>query len=528
MKKKDYQSLVDELFRVEKPTRLAVELAKKKWAKQSGQSLPKTYHLLSAYREAVRTGRLPVREELAKLLIAKPVRTLSGVAPVTVILKPGGCSGSCVYCPAQIGVPKSYLDDEPAVLRARQFDYDPSSQMKYRLGVFEQMGHSAEKIELIILGGTFSDYSRRYRQRFIQACFEAATSRQAKGLPEAQDQNEKARCRVIGVTIETRPDCVTETEIRFWRKLGVTRVEIGVQSLLPSVLKRIRRPHGLKEVVKATVRLRRAGFKICYHLMPGLPGSTPETDRQMFKKVFTDRRFRPDFLKVYPCVVIGGTVLSDWWRSGRYQPRTDDQLVRLLARVKKKVPVWVRINRLGRDIPLGDIQAGFRYSHLRQLVQKEMAVHGWKCRCIRCREVKSGRYPPGKLHIEPVRYLAQGGEEVFFQVTDRRDRLYAFLRLFLPREKSAAIFSTLKGAALIRELHTFGPSIEIGARKETASQHQGWGKQLLRRAEAEAVHSGFDRLVVIAGVGVRDYYRAQGYRLEETYMVKQLGVGYNT
>lgn len=502
-------------------SKTGLEKLKKEFAKKEGISLPKNYQLIKAYQKLVeenQTKRIPWLEEI---LISKPVRTLSGVTPLTVLLQPFSCPGKCLYCPDQGGVPKSYLADEPAVLRARQFNYDPQKQVKYRLDVFKLMGHRIAKIELIILGGSFSHYPRGYRQSFLQACFDAANLGQKSAtLSQAQKANEKAQRKIIGITIETRPDLINPKEIEFLRKLGVTRVELGVQSLSPSVLKKIRRGHGLKEVIQATRLLKDAGFKVCYHLMPGLPGSSFKKDIQMFQKIFTNSRFQPDFLKIYPCVVLKDAPLYHQWQKGNYQPLTDQELVKLLVAIKKNIPSYVRINRLGRDIPVGNIIAGYRYSHIRQLAQKQLKKEKKTCQCIRCREIKT-QAKTTQLKLEIIDYPASRGQEYFLQFVDRQNRLSALLRLRLPPKNSKPFFPVLKNTALVRELHTYGQSLALGERK-LAPQHRGLGKKLLKKAEAIAQERGFEKIAVISGIGVRPYYRALGYQLRQTYMLKTL------
>lgn len=499
-----------------------IEAIKKEFVKGKNFSLPKNYQLIKAYRRLVKEKRLEEILWLENLILAKPVRTLSGVTPLTVLVKPFLCPGRCLYCPDQKGVPKSYLKDEPAVLRARQFNFNPFKQVKYRLDVFKMMGHEVAKIELIILGGSFSFYPKKYREEFIKNCFEAASGKKAASLLKVQKTNEQAKRRIIGITIETRPDLVDGKEIKFLRKLGVTRVELGVQSLEPAILKTMRRGHGLKEVVRATRLLKNAGFKICYHLMPGLPGSTFKKDMAMFKKVFTESRYQPDFLKIYPCVVLKDAPLYKSWQQGKFKPLTDRQLVVLLTAVKKTIPEYVRINRLGRDIPVGNIVAGFRYSHLRELVQKKLRQEGIACQCIRCREIRAVGCQLSEVRLEVLQYPASRGREYFLQFVDKKDRLYALLRLRLPSKQTQPIFPVLKEAALVRELHTFGQSLRVGKRKLAASQHHGLGKKLLQKAEAIARKAGFKKIAVISGVGARDYYRGLGYWLRETYLVKAL------
>lgn len=499
-----------------------LEKLKKQFARQFKASLPKNYQLLLAYRRLVSDGKIHPPPSFARLFLAKPVRTLSGVTPLTVLLKPYPCPGHCLYCPDQAGVPKSYLNDEPAVLRAEKLDFDPARQVDYRLKVFKMMGHRVSKIELIILGGTFSFYPRSYRCQFLKTCFETCNQTFSPTLSAAQRKNESADRRIVGLTIETRPDLLDKEEIIFLRKLGVTRVEVGVQSLDPAVLRLNRRGHGLKAVFQATRLLRDNGFKVCYHLMPGLPGSTLAKEKPNFVRVFTDPRLRPDFLKIYPCVVVKDSPLFDYWQQGKFTPWDDQTLVDLLTILKQKVPPYVRINRLGRDIPLGNIVAGFHFSHIRELVKNNLDALGKRCRCLRCREIRGETDCLAHLKLKKISYQTLGGREIFLEFVDNADRLYASLRLRLPQKKdNQAVFSVLKEAALIRELHTYGRSLAVGE-KAPVSQHQGLGERLLRAAEKIARAHNYPQIAVISGVGVRDYYRRFGYRLSQTYLVKKL------
>ncbi|MBN1262936.1 MAG: tRNA uridine(34) 5-carboxymethylaminomethyl modification radical SAM/GNAT enzyme Elp3 [Candidatus Pacebacteria bacterium] len=502
-----------------------LEELKKRFAKSKTLPLPKHYRLLKNYHRLLKTKKIKRQIWLEKLLLTKPIRTLSGVTPLTVLTKPYPCPGKCLYCPDQRGIPKSYLSDEPAVLRACQFDFDAAEQVKCRLRVFELMGHRVAKIELIVLGGSFSFYPRTYREKFIRNCFEAANRKKSETLLESQRQNETAKRRIIGLTVETRPDLIDEKEIVFLRQLGVTRVELGIQSLDPLVLEENKRGHNIGAMIKATRLLRNAGFKVCYHLMPGLPGSTALKDLAMFEKVFDDPHFRPDYLKIYPCVVLEDAPLYQRWQEGKFIPLTDQELIGLLIKIKKIIPPYVRINRLGRDIPLGNVVAGYRYSHLRELVQKELKRGGLVCQCIRCREIRDQKLlVPGvlDLQLKITKYAASRGLEYFLQFVDSKNRLYALLRLRFPPKNLKILFLVLKKTALIRELHVYGRSLEISEKGREASQHQGLGKKLLKKAEALAREAGFVRLAVIAGIGAREYYLKSGYQLRETYMVKNL------
>jgi len=513
----DIEEIVYRLLKSERKDYLSLRQAEAAFAQKTGQSFPKKYQLLASYQNLVKKGEIKENEELFKLLLQKKQKTLSGVAPVALATKPYPCPGHCVYCPSQKNVPKSYLDDEPAIRRAIRLGYDPAAQFCYRVETLRQSGHPVEKIELIILGGTFSFYPRSYREDFVKACFEAAKGRKAASLEEAQRQNEKASRRLIGITIETRPDLIDDEEIKFLRLLGVTKVALGVQSVFDEVLLKSNRGHQVKEAAEATKLLRQAGFKVCYHLMPNLPGSSLEKDFRMFQIVFQDPHFCPDFLKIYPTVVLPQTELCSWWQRGEFIPYRLEELVELLVRVKEVVPPWVRIERLGRDIPQGDIAAGYRESHLRQIVRKEAKKQGVTCRCIRCREI-GGEKRQEKLFFNKEEYQVSGGQENFLSFIDQDNRLYSILRLFLPQEE-AAIFTSLKKAALVRELHTYGQALPWGGKKKEASQHQGLGRKLLVKAEKIAKVKGYSSLAT------REYYRRQGYHPEETYMVKKINNG---
>ena len=375
----------------------------------------------------------------------------------------------------------------------------------------ENTGHCTEKVELIVKGGTWSFYPEDYQRRFIQRCFDAATGADSADLAQAHAWNETAKRRIVGLTVETRPDYVSEAEIRRLREFGVTRVEMGVQSLEDRVLALTKRDHTAHEVARATLLLRDAGFKVAYHLMPNLPGATPDDDRNTFKRLFEDPAFRPDALKIYPCVVLESAELFEWWRQGRFQPYGDETLLELLVELKGMVPHYVRIERVVRDIAAPLVQAGCRQNNLRESVLKRMKACGMACRCIRCREVRAKI--DGDFQLVRREYEAAGGKEIFLSFEESRsDRLAALLRL------------RIKGAddeALVRELHTYGRNLPLQHREESAAQHRGFGKRLMAEAERIAREEfGAGRMKVIAGIGVRNYYRKLGYEERDTYMVK--------
>lgn len=484
---------------------------------------PSTAQLLAVYRQMVNTKSIQARPDIEKLLCKRRVRTLSGVAIVTVLTKPWPCPGKCIYCPLEKGMPKSYLKNEPAAQRAYSNKFSPYEQVLVRLQTLYNNGHPTDKIELIVKGGSWNAYTWQYQQWFIKECFRAANDFARAGkkknttLLAEQNKNQTAANRLIGLTLETRPDLITPKTIKQMRLLGCTRVELGVQHTDDSILKLVKRGHTLAQTKAATVLLRQAGFKIDYHLMPQLPGSTPTKDYAMFQRIFADTDLRPDMVKIYPCTVVAGSALERWFSTGRYRPYANKRLFDLLIRVKSEViPHYCRISRLIRDIPATNILAGNRVTNLREIIQAEMKKRGLTCRCLRCREIGhqkiSSRAQP-KLFIE--RYAASGGQEYFLCLEDKkRQAVFAFCRL---RLASNGLYP-----AFIRELHTYGQMLELNQYSKKDSQHRGLGKKLMLEAEKICTQQGIAKLAVIAGIGVREYYQKLGYRLENGYMVKKL------
>ncbi|MEK7607029.1 MAG: tRNA uridine(34) 5-carboxymethylaminomethyl modification radical SAM/GNAT enzyme Elp3 [Patescibacteria group bacterium] len=529
---------------------------------------------ISSVRQALLhyTAKIPTRqrEALLGLLHKRNIRSLSGVAIITALTKPFPCPGRCTYCPTEARMPKSYLSNEPAAARALALKFDPYIQVQSRIRTLEDNGHPTDKIELIIKGGTWSSYPARYQSWFIQRCFEAANGApspfplpgvervhtslprplpageriKVRGFEKEQVKNEKARHRIIGLTIETRPDWITLEEIVRLRKLGCTRVELGVQTTHEDILKRINRDHGIAEVERAAVLLREAGFKMDFHLMPQLPGATPRRDYEMIKEIFENENLRPDMVKIYPCLVLPNALLYAQYKRGLYKPYSDRELAEMLIRAKSElIPRYCRISRLIRDIPGNWIMAGNTMTNMREYIQAEMRKRGLKCKCLRCREIghqnppqspfsKGGRKGDLKVFIDE--YAASGGREYFLSIEDpERETVYAFCRLRLPAGSHPELYHDLpeiKGAALIRELHTYGHLVSLKRNNRTTGQrnnsgevqHTGLGRALMQRAEEIAHEQGFQKMAVISGVGVRDYYRKLGYRHAGTYMIKFL------
>jgi elongator complex protein 3 len=505
-------------------------------AKEYSVPCPTNIELLRAYRQMVEEGKLASDERLEKALVTKEVRTESGVAVVAVLTKPYPCPGKCAYCPDEQDMPKSYLSNEPAVMRAVLTKFHPYRQMKARLESLETTGHKTGKIELIVMGGTFSFFPKRYQKWFITESLRAANEfGRAEGVYKGLDlytqqkKNEQASRRIVGITLETRPDYIDEEEVRHMRELGATRVELGVQSIYDDVLKLNRRGHGTAESLRATRLLKEAGFKVNFHMMPELPGSTAARDTAMFEELFTNDDYQPDMLKIYPCVVVKGTLLYRWLRTGKYVPYTDAVRLDMLAAIKQALPYYVRVTRLIRDIPSSSIIAGNKITNLRQELAKKAAREGWHCRCIRCREIRSGkRVAENELQLFRQDYAASGGTEVFLSFEDKERRhLYSLLRLRINADEVSKnhFIPELRGAALVREVHTYGKLVPVETRDANSTQHLGLGRRLLLEAERIAGEEfGAKKIAVISGIGVRGYYRRVGYKLDGTYMTKKIRI----
>jgi elongator complex protein 3 len=518
--------------------------------------------LVTAYEQLAAAGALPFERWVLRRLQLKPVRTSSGVAPVTVLTEPAGCPGRCIFCPDAAGMPKSYLPDEPGARRAAECHFDPFLQVSTRLRTFEAMGHTTDKVELLILGGTWNAYPRRYREWFVQRCLDAMNGDPSEGqegastsLLEAQARNERAPHRNVGLVVETRPDWVTPEEVRHLRQLGVTKVQLGVQSLDDHILALNQRGHDVAAVRRAVGILRTAGFKLHLHWMPNLLGATPASDRQDFARLWSDPALRPDELKIYPCSIIEGTDLHRIWQAGGYTPYGDHELVQLVAECKAMIPPYCRVNRVFRDIPADDIVAGSKRSNLRQLVHVYMSAHGMACRCIRCREVRGAPVDGGSLSLSVTSYHTTSTVEHYLGYETREGKLAGFLRLSLPRREPASVdvrgsaglaagqgprqvgdsggqggmagdvqrtvwevLPEIAGSAMIRELHIYGPSLGIGKVSAGEAQHLGLGRRLVAEAMRRARAAGYDRLAVIAAIGTRTYYEGLGFTRGELYM----------
>jgi len=498
---------------------------------KENHTIPRKSDLLESYHKLLKTSKIKKNLNLESFLVKRGVRTLSGVAIITVLTKPWACPGKCVYCPFEERMPKSYLSSEPAAARALRLKFDPFEQVKRRIATLKHNGHPTDKVELIVKGGSWNAYPLAYQHWFILRCFEAGNrtkkkSREVKNIKilekkliDAQKKNEKAKHRIIGLTLETRPDMITENSLNQMRVQGCTRLELGVQSTDDKILKKVKRGHDTKAVKKAMKLAKQYGFKVDFHLMPQLPGSTPSKDLKMMLEIFNNPDYRPDMIKVYPCTVIKGSELYSWLKKGEYKTYSNKKLIEMLIKFKAKVPRYVRISRLIRDIPSPHIEAGNKVTNLRQVIQAEMKKQGLKCNCLRCREVghqeNLEKLKNKKIKLFVDKYEASDGMEYFLSFEDKkRNVVYAFCRL---RIDEYGLYPSF-----IRELHTYGQLLDIGAKNKKASQHKGMGKKLMIESEKIVKKNNINKLAVISGVGVRGYYKKLGYKLENGYMVKKL------
>jgi elongator complex protein 3 len=494
------------------------------------------------------------RKLIRKFLTKKPTRTLSGVAVVAAMTMPHKCPhGRCKYCPGGVdhNVPQSYTGKEPAARRAIQYGFDPYLQTTFRLSQLKKIGHPVDKAELIVMGGTLTAQSIDYQDWFTKKCLmamndftknheiigkagEAKFISQYKSSPQpfkyredAQEENETADVRCVGITFEPRPDWARCEQIDYMLEYGVTRVEIGVQNPDDKLYEEIERGHTVKDVADATRELKDAGLKVGYHLMPGLKGYDPETDIGIFKRVFTDQRFKPDMIKIYPCIVMEGTEFSIKYNKGQFKPLSTGEAVEIIAKAKTMLPRWVRTMRIMRDIPSNIVEAGIKNSNLGQLVYDYMGEHEMRCECIRCREVgrrlNMGEQPePADIRLKRIDYDASCGREIFLSFEDaRKDILIGFTRLRIPQCPHRP---EINGeTALIRELHVYGPMVELGEKPLYEWQHRGYGEELIREAEEIAARQ-FNKknMIITSGVGVRNYYRRLGYERRGPYMGKTI------
>ncbi len=524
--------------------------------------------VLAGFRASAAEWPLAEAAFAAKLRTT-PTRTLSGVAPVAVLTKPFPCPGRCVFCPSDVRMPKSYLASEPGCQRAQANRFDPYLQAWNRLAALRAMGHSTAKVELIVLGGTWSAYPESYQVWFATRLFEAlndfgagidrraevgalapdfaALSLSPRGydatvaarlraaesgelvpprergawsaLAAAQRANEAANARCVGLALETRPDCVTREELVRLRRLGATKLQLGVQSLDDAVLAANRRGHDVAATRAAIALLRGAGFKLHVHWMANLLGATPESDRADFARLFDDPAIRPDELKLYPCSLVETAELAQHHARGAWRPYTRDELLPLVADCLAAIPRWCRATRVIRDIPSHEIVAGSKETNLRESAEALLRERGVALAEIRAREIRAAASDADAPLLRETRYATSLGEEVFLEAVNGSDRIAGFARLSLPTPgaASAAPIQELRGAALLREVHVYGGVAEIGERSPDKAQHGGMGSRLVGQAATLAAAAGFATLQVISAVGTRAWYRRLGFEDGDLY-----------
>lgn len=546
---------------------------------KDGKGMFSRDQLVRGYRYLIDTGVKEFDQEVMDKIKMRPVRTQSGVTPVTVLTKPFPCPGKCIFCPNDVRMPKSYLRDEPGAQRAERNSFDPYLQTYNRLLALQNIGHNTSKIELIVLGGTWSFYPIEYQIWFIKRCFDAmndfgvvdrtsevktkndfeeadkspnkkidGTSKSYnqivnevvhnKGkslisdtekatweeLFEAQVKNETAASRSVGLVIETRPDWIDEDEIVKFRKLGATKIQIGIQSLNDKVMKMNRRGHGSKETKEAIRFLRMGGFKIHAHWMPNLYGSSVEEDIKDYKRLWK-KEIRPDELKVYPTSIIGNTGLFDKYKSGEYKPYTHEELLKVMTEIMPLTKRYCRLTRVIRDIPSTDIIAGNKLTNFREIAENDLKRRGLGCECIRCREIKNSEFKIQDLEMEEIRFTSSIGNEVFISFrTKESDKIVGFLRLCLPEKKISKehFIEELRDSAIIREVHVYGRAVDIGKDGNKKAQHLGLGTRLVERAEEISKKNELNKIAVISAVGTRGYYKKLGFEMEGLYMVKDI------
>lgn len=470
-----------------------------------------------------------MREKFGPRLRLKKVRSISGVNVIGVMSSPRGCPhGRCVFCPMEKGFPMSYTSGEPAAMRGMQSGYDPFLQITSRLDQLKAIGHEPSKVELVIQGGTFLAAPPDYQENFVKRCLDAVNGVDSSTLEEAKRRAEVGEVRNVGLTIETKPDWCKQTHVDQMLRFGGTRVEIGVQIIDDNVYALTNRGHTVEDVVEAFRIAKDAGFKIVAHMMPGLPGSDIQKDLESFRVLFNDTRFRPDMVKIYPCLVMEGTKLYEWWKQGVYQAYDTEQAADLIAQIKELVPPWVRIMRVHREFPVKQIKAGPKKGNLRELALKRLRDNGKRCRCIRCREVGHRMLKErvvvddNRIRLLTQEYEASNGTEVFASFEEpEADVLIGYLRLRLP-SKDAHRPEVDPSSAMVRELHVYGPEVPVGLRYENAWQHTGFGARLLVEAESVAKDHGANKLLIISALGTKGYYKRAGYDYVGPYMGKKL------
>ena len=512
--------ITQNLLTINEPTKRQVkDEIKRICAKYSLERIPRNHEILSMAKEAEFS-------KLRKVLLKKPIKTASGVSVIALMPKPYACPhGRCTYCPGGIefNSPNSYTGNEPSTLNAIENNYDPKLQITSKIKKLIAFGHDPSKMEIVIVGGTFLFMPKEYQENFIKLCYDALNGTDSKSLEEAKSNNEHARIRNVGFTIETKPDYCKQEHVDAMLNYGITRVEIGVQSLQERIYKIVNRGHNYNDVIESFQISKDAGYKIVAHMMPGLPTVTPKEDIADFEKLFTDPCLKPDMLKIYSALVIENTPMFDEYKNGTYTPYSNDDMIQVLTEIKKKVPKWVRIMRVQREISPNEIIAGPKSGNLRQIVHQNLRKQGVSCKCIRCREagLSSNRTQEPDIKLNRIDYDSSEGKEIFLSYEDQNESIYGFLRLRNP--SNASHRKEVNKNCIVREIHVYGKSLKIGEKEENEIQHTGLGKNLMKEAEKISKEE-FDakKLLVISAVGTREYYQKIGYSLYGPYMAKSL------
>ncbi len=528
LSKQACRKIIEILMLIQEPTRKDLNKIKVKVAEQQnlGYVVPNA--------QLIRHLKSTERKKLLPILKRKTTRTISGVAIIAAMTEPHPCphDGPCAYCPGgpSRNVPQSYTGYEPAAMRGIQNQYDPYRQVTSRMAQLRAIGHKVDKVELIVMGGTFPSTPTEYQEYFIKGCINALIGTETPSLKEAQKLAETCKIHNVGITVETRPDWAKQKHIDEMLSLGVTRVELGVQNLYNDIYDLVERGHRVQDVVDATRNLKDSGLKVVYHLMPGLPGSSFERDIVGFRKVFSDPNFKPDMIKIYPCLVMKGTKVYEWWKTKKYTPYSTHKAVELIAEIKRMVPPWIRIMRVQRDIPANLVQAGVKKSNLRQLVLEKLKQEGSRCRCIRCREVGYRwlndriKPDPRNIQVKLTTEDASEGVDIFISAEDPdNDVLIGYLRLRIPSRKAHRKELTPQSSSIIRELHICGSLVPVGEHPAEEWQHKGYGDLLLREAERISREDyNMQKILVISALGTKRYYTRFGYKYDGPYMSKRL------
>jgi elongator complex protein 3 len=462
--------------------------------------------------------------------VRKPTKTLSGVTPIAVMCKPKKCKhGTCLYCPS-LNVPQSYTPKSPPVLRASLLKYDSYKQVISRLSAFKAMNHPIDKIELIVMGGNFLEYPTSYQYNFIKKCYDALNNKFSKNLGQAKKLNEKAEHRCIALCIETRPDSCNEQNIKKMLDWGTTRIEIGVQAIDDLIYKKVNRGHTVKDVINATKKLKNSGFKVGYHMMLALPGSNMKKDLKMFNQIFENQDFKPDQLKIYPCQVLKGAELETLYEKGLYKPYTKEQTQELIIKIMKIIPNYCRVMRIMREIPPDYLIAGTIRIDLRKGIDEQLKKENTKINEIRFREIgliTRDKLPKQKINqnlkLKITKYMASDGDEYFLEIINNNNILFGLCRLRIFNDNKQDNNQQIKNQqAIIRELHVYGQAINIGQKSKNKTQHMGLGKKLVSEAENIVKNNKINQLAIISGIGVRQYYKKLGYKLDKNkiYMIK--------